>query len=371
MTSLWRAGLSACVVLLAGTVAAAADFPPPVEGDFVTRDFKFATGETLPELKIHYRTIGTPQRDTAGVIRNAVLLLHSTGNTGAAFLLPTFGGLLFGPGQPLDATRYFLILPDAIGHGKSSKPSDGLRARFPKYTYGDMVRAQHLLVTEGLKVSHVRLMLGASMGGMQCWMWGETYPEFADGLVALATVPAQIAGRSRVMRVMLMDAIRNDPAWKGGAYTEEPRVGLANAINYLMIMTSSPLQYMKENPTRDAADAWYAKEIAARLATADANDMLYQFDSSRDYDPTAKLDTITAPLLAINSADDLVNPPELGIMERLIARVEHGRFILVPTSGDTWGHPTHSRPLVWGKYVAEFLQTLPERSAAPGKPGQQ
>jgi homoserine O-acetyltransferase/O-succinyltransferase len=333
-------------------------FPTPVEADFVAREFTFASGETLPTLTLHYRTIGTPRRDASGVVRNAVLILHGTGGTGAGFLSQTFGGELFGQGQLLDATRYFIVLPDGIGHGKSSKPSDGLHARFPKYTYDDMVRSQHLLLTEGLHVNHLRLVLGTSMGAMHCWVWGEMYPDFVDGLVPLASVPTQIAGRNRVMRAMIMESITTDPAYKNGEYAEEPRQGLIGAIDILMMMTSSPIGWHKSGPTRDAADAWYADQLKRRLAANDANDMLYQFNASRAYDPSPNLEKITAHLLAINSADDVVNPPELGLMEPLIARVKHGRYVLLPTTEQTRGHGTHSMPVIWGKYLDEFLKEL-------------
>jgi len=338
--------------------ARAAEFPPAVEGDFVARDFRFASGETLPSLTLHYRTIGTPRRDGAGIVRNAVLILHGTGGTGAGFLSQTFGGELFGPGQLLDATRYFIILPDGIGHGKSSKPSDGLRARFPKYTYDDMVRAERAMLVDGLQVNHLRLVLGTSMGAMHCWVWGETFPDFADGLVPLASVPTQIAGRNRVMRKMIVDSITQDPEWKNGDYTQPPRKGLVGAVNLLMMMTSSPLQWHKSAPTRDAADKWYEDQIASRVAATDANDMLYQFNASRDYDPSPHLEKITAAVLAINSADDVVNPPELKLMEALMPRVKRGRYVLIPTSDQTRGHGTHSLPAVWGKYLAEFLKEL-------------
>ncbi len=334
------------------------DFPSPTEGDVTIRDFRFGTGETLPELRLHYRTIGTPRRDASGVVRNAVLILHGTGGSGAGFLSRTFGGELFGAGQLLDATKYFIILPDGVGHGKSSKPSDGLKAKFPKYTYDDMVRAQHAMLTDGLNVNHVRLVLGTSMGAMHCWVWGEMYPDFVDGLVPLASVPTEIAGRNRVMRQMIMDSITRDPAWKNGDYTEQPRQGLIGAINLLMMMTSSPLQWQKTAPTRDAADTWYADQIKSRLATTDANDMLYQFNSSRAYNPAPQLEKITTALLAINSADDVVNPPELGLMEKLMPRVKRGRYILIPTSDQTRGHGTHSLPAVWGSYLKQFLSEL-------------
>jgi homoserine O-acetyltransferase len=335
------------------------DVPAPVEGDFVARDFKFGTGDTIPDLNLHYRTIGTPKPDQAGIVRNAVLILHGTGGTGEGFLSRSFGGELFGPGQPLDATRYFIILPDGIGHGKSSKPSNGLHARFPKYTYDDMVRAQHTLLVDGLKVNHLRLVLGTSMGAMQSWVWGEMYPDFVDGLVPLASAPTAIAGRNRVMRRMITDSITQDPAWKNGDYTEQPRQGLVGALNLLMMMTSSPLQWHKAGPTRDAADTWYADQIKARFAANDANDMLYQFNASRDYDPSPGLEKITAAVLAINSADDVVNPPELGLMEPLIARVKRGRYILIPTSEETRGHGTHSLPAIWGRHLVDFMRDLP------------
>jgi homoserine O-acetyltransferase/O-succinyltransferase len=333
-------------------------FPAPVEGDFVAKNFQFGTGETLPELKLHYRTVGTPRRDAAGVVRNAVLILHGTGGTGAGFLSRTFGGELFGSGQLLDATRYYIVLPDGIGHGKSSKPSDGLHMRFPKYDYDDMVRAQHALLVDGLKVNHLRLVMGTSMGAMHCWVWGEMYPDFADGLVPLASAPVQIAGRNRVMRKMIMDSITRDPAWKNGEYTEPPKDGLVGAINILMMMTSSPLQWHKTSPTREAADKWYEDQIKSRLATTDANDMLYHYNASRTYDPSPHLEKITTALLAINSADDVVNPPELGIMEKMMPRVKRGRYVLIPTSDQTRGHGTHSLPAVWGKYLEEFLAQL-------------
>ncbi len=353
--------MSAVIALTSLNVApaaGAADFPAPTEGDFVARDFRFGSGETLPSVNLHYRTIGTPRRDGSGVVRNAVLILHGTGGTGAGFLSQTFGGELFGAGQILDATRYFIILPDGIGHGKSSKPSDGLHARFPKYTYDDMVRAQHTMLVDGLKVNHLRLVLGTSMGAMQCWVWGEMYPDFADGLVPLASAPTQIAGRNRVMRTMIMNSITHDPAWNNGDYSAPPHAGMAGAVNLLMMMTSSPIGWHTSGPTRDAADTWYAAQLKSRVAANDANDMLYQFNASRDYDPSPNLETITAHLLAINSADDVVNPPELGIMEKLMPRVKHGRYILLPTTELTRGHGTHSLPAIWGRHLAEFLNEL-------------
>jgi homoserine O-acetyltransferase/O-succinyltransferase len=359
-------------LIIAGGVAsparAQASLPAASEHDFVIRGFRFGSGETLPELKLHYRTLGTPRRDSAGVVRNAVMVLHGTGGSGAGFLSRSFGGELFGPGQLLDATQYFIILPDGIGHGQSSKPSDGLHARFPKYTYDDMVRAQHAMLVDGLNINHLRLVMGTSMGAMHCWAWGEMYPDFADGLVPLASAPTQIAGRNRVMRKMIMDSITHDPAWKNGDYTTPPHDGLVGAVNLLMMMTSSPLQWHKTAPTRDAADKWYEEQIVARVAATDANDMLYQYNASRDYDPSENLEKITAPLLAINSADDVVNPPELGIMERLMPRVKRGRYVLIPTSDQTRGHGTHSLPAVWGKYLADFLAELTPVSSSHQEP---
>src|SRR5256714_6879673 len=353
---------TAAVVLtfagLAAPARAQAPLPAATEGDFIARDFRFGSGETLPSLKLHYRTLGAARRDASGTVRNAVMVLHGTGGSGAGFLSRTFGGELFGPGQLLDAAKYFVILPDGIGHGQSSKPSDGLHARFPKYNYDDMVRAQHAMLVDGLRVSHLRLVMGTSMGAMHCWVWGEMYPDFADGLVPLASAPTQIAGRNRVMRKMIIDSITHDPAWKNGDYTAQPHDGLVGAINLLMMMTSSPLQWHKSGPTRDGADRWYEDQIASRVKSTDANDMLYQFDASRDYDPSSNLEKITAALLALNSADDVGNPPELGIMERMMPRGTHRKHVLIPTSDQTRGHGTHSLPAVWGMYLADFLKEL-------------
>jgi len=335
--------------------AAKTNYPAPVEGDYVIRDFRFKSGETLPELKLHYTTLGTPARDANGRVRNAVLIMHGTGGAGNQFLTEQFAGVLFGSGQLLDATKYFIILPDGIGHGKSSKPSDGLHARFPHYTYDDMVAAHYKLLTEKLGINHLRLVMGTSMGGMQTWVWGETYPDFMDALMPLASLPVEIAGRNRMMRRMIMNAIENDPAWEGGDYKTEPRAGLASAINILLLMGSSPLQWQKQAPTRDAADKFYEDRMKAQLARTDANDMLYQFNASREYNPSPKLETIKAPLLAINSADDLINPPELSIMEREIKRVKKGHYVLIPISDETRGHGTHSLPKIWQQYLKELL----------------
>jgi homoserine O-acetyltransferase/O-succinyltransferase len=330
---------------------------PVTEGDHVLRDFRFASGETLPELRIHYRTLGKFDG------RNAVLILHGTTGSGAQFMTDAFAGELFGPGQLLDARKYFIVLPDGIGHGKSSKPSDGMHARFPRYGYQDMVEAQYRLLREKLGVDHLRLVLGTSMGGMHTWLWGEQHPKFMDALMPLASLPVQIAGRNRMMRTMIMDAIRGDPAWNGGDYTAQPRQGLVTAIDVVMLMGSAPLPWQAQAPTRDAADKLYAEMLQKRLATADANDMLYAFDASRDYDPSPKLESIEAPLAAVNSADDEINPPELGILERQIQRVRRGKAVVLPITPETRGHGTHSLHALWKQHLAELLQRSGQMAA--------
>jgi homoserine O-acetyltransferase len=332
-------------------------FPAPVEADFVARNVRFESGDVTPEIRLHYRTVGRPITDADGVVRNAVLILHGTGGSGRGFLGEGYGGRLFGKGQLLDAERFFIILPDNIGHGQSSKPSDGLRMAFPKYRYTDMVRLQHRLVTEGLGLTHLHLVMGTSMGAMHSWMWGYMYPTFMDGLVPLASNPVEIAGRNRVWRKLLVDAIVSDPTWKDGHYAEPPR-GMASAIGFLLMATSVPLQWQKDFATREAADAWLADQIASRMKTMDANDTIYHFRASEDYDPSPRLGEIVAPLLAINSADDFVNPPELPMMQELVGRVKRGRFVLIPVSDETRGHGTHSRPQVFGLHLAEFLKSI-------------
>ena len=339
-----------------GMAAGWAQEPPAVQqGDYVAHDFHFRSGETLPELRLHYRTLGTPHRDAQGHVDNAVLILHGTGGAGTQFLAPYFAGVLFGPGQLLDAAKYYIVLPDDIGHGGSSKPSDGMRAHFPHYDYDDMVTAEHLLLTEGLHVDHLRLTMGTSMGWMHTWMWGETYPGFSDALMPLACLPVQIAGRNRMMRKMAMDAITRDPAWKDGDYTEQPP-GLRTSLEMLLIMGSSPLQMQEHEPTRDEADAFLEKFLDQHFATTDANDFLYAFNSSRNYDPSAKLGTIMVPVMAINSADDFINPPELNIMPGMIRRVPKGKFVLLPITDQTRGHGTHTMAAVWQSYLAELLR---------------
>jgi homoserine O-acetyltransferase len=345
------------LVFLTPHISAAQTFPQPVEGDFVVRNFTFASGETLPELTLHYRTIGSPRKDPDGVVRNGILILHGTGGSGGGFTGNAFGGQLFGKGQLFDAERYFIILPDNVGHGSSSKPSDGLRMKFPRYTYTDMVRLQHRLVTERLGLSRLHIVTGTSMGGMHTWMWGYMYPEFMDALLPLASNPVAIAGRNRVWRKALVDAIVTDPTWMNGNYSEPPR-GMASAIGFLLMATSVPLQWQKQYPTAKAADDFLQGQIASRMKSTDANDMIYYFRASEDYDPSPHLEKITAPLLAINSADDFVNPPELPMMETLITRVKNGRFILLPITDATRGHGTHSLPAIWGAQVGEFLKAV-------------
>jgi len=348
--------LFTALVLAEVLFAHAANYPAPVQGDYTVGDFKFQSGETLPDLRLHYMTIGTPVKDSAGVTRNAVLILHGTGGSGQQFLREQFADMLFGPGQLLDAAKYFIILPDGIGHGKSSKPSDGLHARFPSYTYDDMVLAHYRLLTEKLGVNHLRLVMGTSMGGMQSWVWGETYPDFMDALMPLASLPVQIAGRNRMQRRMVIDAIRNDPDWMHGEYKRQP--GSITTANYILtIMGSSPLQMQKQAPTRDAADSLLEQRIKALNAQTDVNDMLYQFEASRNYDPKPKLECIIAPLVAVNSADDEINPPELGILEQEIKRARHGRYILLPITDLTRGHGTHTIASIWKQYLAELLES--------------
>ena len=346
----------ACALFGAGALLAQQNpVLTPAEGDFVIKDFRFASGESLPELRLHYATFGRLERDARGSARNAVLILHGTGGTGRQFLRDVFAGVLFGPGQLLDTSRDYVILPDGIGHGRSSKPSDGLHARFPHYTYDDMVRAHYRLLTEHLGVNHLRLVMGTSMGGMQTWVWGETYPDFMDALMPLASLPVEIAGRNRTQRKMILDAIRTDPAWQNGEYSSQPR-GVTTALYILMIMGSAPLQWQKVAPTRVVADSILDDYVRARLAQTDANDMLYYFDASRFYNPAPNLERIVAPLVAVNSADDEINPPELGIMEREIRRVKRGRYVLIPISDKTRGHGTHTLAALWKDELARLLR---------------
>jgi homoserine O-acetyltransferase len=330
--------------------------PQVTEGDFVVKAFKFASGETLSELRIHYRTLGTPRKDAQGIVRNAVLIMHGTGGSGGGFATGRgFAGELFLPGQPLDATKYYIILPDDIGHGKSSKPSDGLRARFPRYGYQDMLTAEHALLTQGLGVNHLRLVMGTSMGGMHTWLWGERWPDFMDALMPLASVPSQITGRNRVWRRVVIDAIRNDPEWQGGNYTRQPQ-SARTAAQMLWLVSSNPILRERRSPTLAETDKEIDDYVANWLRTGDANDQLYALEASADYDPGPNLEKIKAPLVAINSADDLVNPPEIGVLEREIKRVPKGRAIMIPLSDKTAGHGTHTMAAVWKQYLIELLK---------------
>jgi homoserine O-acetyltransferase/O-succinyltransferase len=343
-------------LVTAQEAAPAGQAPAPSEGDFILRDFRFHSGESLPELHMHYYSFGKPIEDTSGRTTDAVLILHGTSGSGRQFLASQFAGVLFGPGQLLDVKHYFVILPDNIGHGKSSKPSDGLHAHFPQYDYDDMVRAQHELLEKGLGVNHLRLVMGTSMGCMHSWVWGETFPDFMDALMPLACLPVEIAGRNRIWRKMIMDGIRQDPQWNNGEYTTEPRAGLEIAADLLLMAVGAPLVMDKNWPTRAAADNYlgdYMKRVTAML---DANDLLYALNASRNYDPSPFLDKISKPVMFINSADDFVNPPELGIAEREIKKVKNARFVLLPISSQTHGHGTHTDAAVWQQYLKELLE---------------
>lgn len=329
----------------------------PYKDDFFElKNFKFSDGSTLDSIKLHYYYVGKPHLDKQGSVDNAILIMHGTGGSGENFLTENFAGQLFKAGQVLDANKYFIILTDAIGHGKSSKPSDGLKMKFPAYTYDDMVDANYLLLTKHLNVSHARLVMGTSMGGMQTWVWGYRYPDFMDALMPLASLPIEIAGRNRMIRKMILDAIKDDPNWENGNYKDEPILGLKHALNLLMMMSSVPLQWQKEAPTKETAELFLQNWLAKAQKGKDANDMIYQFDASRKYDPSPYLQKIKAPLLAINSADDQVNPPELKVLDTAIIKVQKGRFILLPITSGTRGHGTHSLPKIWGIYLKEFLE---------------
>ena len=342
-------------LVAAASEISAADYSAPAEGDYTIRDFKFASGEILPELRIHYRTLGKAEKDAQGETRNAVLITHGTTGSGAQFIRPEFAGELFGKDQPLDATKFFIVLPDGIGHGKSSKPSDGMHAKFPRYGYIDMVEAQYRLLTDGLGVNHARLVMGTSMGGMHTWLWGEAHPDFMDALMPLASLPTQISGRNRAWRRMIIDAIRNDPAWSGGEYKTQPP-SLRTTAEMLWFMSSNPVLRQKEAPTLRDADDKIDKFVADYLKTGDANDVLYAIEASQDYDPGPNLEKIRATLLAINSADDLINPPELGILEREIPRLPHGRAIVIPLSDKTRGHGSHTIAALWKDELAKLLK---------------
>ncbi|MEO8007993.1 MAG: alpha/beta fold hydrolase [Betaproteobacteria bacterium] len=349
-----REGIRGSFFLFLAVAAQAAPYPEPVHGDFLLHNFYFASGEVLPELRLHYFTLGTPARNASGRITNAVLLLHGTNGRGTGFLNDSFAGELFGSGQPLDAGRWFVIVPDSIGHGKSSKPSDGLRAKFPHYGYTDMVEAQHRLVTEGLGVDHLRLVVGVSMGGMHAWMWAEKYPLLMDAALPIACLPVQISGRNRMERRLIVDAIRNDPEWKGGDYDKQPQ-GLVTALRMVAISAGSTKQFYLEAPTQEATDRLLDRMVQQRMQNTDANDLLYAWDASRDYDPAPALQNIRAAVTAVNFEDDERNPPELGIMERAIKRVAQGKYVLVPASERTRGHVSPGYANLWKDYLLELL----------------
>jgi homoserine O-acetyltransferase len=328
---------------------------PTVDHVTVLKDFRFGTGETLPQLKLHYLTLGTPHRNAAGHVDNAILLLHGTGGNAHSLMSPVFSNVLFGPGQPLDITKYFIILPDDIGHGESSKPSDGLHMHFPAYDYDDMVRSQRMMLDE-MKIDHLRLILGTSMGCMQSFVWGETYPGFTDALAPFACLPVPLAGRNRMMRYMAIEGIKLDPAWMDGEYKTEPAMGLRNANEMIMIMGSSPLQMQKNLPTRELAEKYVDTYLARVAVSTDANDLIYYVNASRNYDPSPRLEEIKTPVLWINSADDYINPPELGIAEKMVKRMPNARFILLPITDATRGHGTHTVAAIWKDYLVEFLK---------------
>ncbi|MEY2409499.1 MAG: homoserine O-acetyltransferase/O-succinyltransferase [Verrucomicrobiota bacterium] len=332
-----------------------ADVPMPRANDFVLRDFQFQSGEKLSEVRMHYITFGTLRRDDKGTVRNAVMVLHGTTGSSAQFLGTNFAGRLFGAGQLLDAARYFIIIPDNLGHGKSSKPSDGLHMRFPKYGYRDMVEAQYRLLNEGLQVNHLRLVIGTSMGGMHTWIWGESHPDFMDALMPLACLPAEISGRNRVWRRMIIDSIRNDPGWNGGEYEQQPN-GVKVAHEVLYFMGSNPRQRWKDAPTLVQADQQLDAYVGNAMKKLDANDVLYALEASRDYNPGPGLEKIRAPLVAVNFADDLINPPEIGLLEREIKRVAHGKAVIIAESERTRGHGTHTLAELWKRHLGSLLR---------------
>ena len=351
--SLWLATLLACASSVSAQTAPTYTGTP---GDYIAQDFHFGSGESLPELKLHYLTLGTPHRDAQGHVDNAVLLLHGTGGNAHTLFNPVFSTVLFGPGQPLDIAHYYLIFPDDIGHGDSSKPSDGLRMKFPHYDYDDMVRSQHQMLLDGLHVDHLRLILGTSMGCMQSFVWGETYPGFSDALMPLACLPVQIAGRNRMMRYMAIENIEHDPAWKNGDYTTEPEEGLRTANELLLIMGSAPLVMQKADPTRAQSEAYVDKVLARLDEHTDANNFIYYFDASRNYDPSQHLDRIKVPVMWINSADDFINPPELGIAEKMVHTMPNAKFVLLPITDQTRGHGTHTIASIWQDYLVQLLK---------------
>lgn len=348
-------GLLVLAFTAGSAIAQETNFPPPKPGDYTIHDFHFENGQSLSEIHMHYLTFGHPRRDQHGVVRNAVMILHGTTGSSAQFLLPEFADELYGPGQPLDVRHYYLIIPDNLGHGQSSKPSDGLRARFPHYGYRDMIEAQYRLLTEGLHVNHLRLIMGTSMGGMHAWLWGEIHPDFMDALMPLGSLPMQISGRNRVWRRVIIDGIRDAPDWDNGNYQTEPS-GLRIAAEMLFFMGENPVMRLKEMPTLKQSDEVLDRYVARVMTNLDANDVMYAFAASEDYDPEPDLGKIKARLVAINSADDLINPPELRVLERDIKRVKHGKAIVIPYSDKTVGHGSHTKAVLWKKYLVRLLR---------------
>jgi homoserine O-acetyltransferase len=341
-----------------GPTPASARTWPTHEQDVALKDFHFRDGAVLPSLTMHVTTLGAPHRNARGQVDNAVMVLHGTGGTGKQFLSPQFADELYGPGQPLDITHYFIILPDNIGHGGSSKPSNGMRMHFPKYDYADMIEAQHRMLTEGLGITHMRLIMGTSMGCMMSFMWGEMYPDFESALMPLACEPIEIAGLNRMWRQMVIDGIEKDPAWNGGNYTREPEQGLRTAASILVIAGGAPLYLQKTYPTRTAASAYAEGRVAEGIKHLDANDLIYQLDSSRNYNPWPQLERIKVPLTWINSADDFINPRNLPVPAEALKRMPTAKFRLIPETVETHGHGTHT----WAKFWKADLSALLERS---------
>ncbi len=348
-----RAALILASVTGVSVTAMAADYPAPRQGDWVAKDFKFHTGEVMPELKLHYTTVGEATGEP-------VLVLHGSGGSAASMLTPSFAGELFGPGQPLDAKKYYIIIPDGIGHGKSSKPSDGMKTAFPKYDYADMVDAQYRLVTEGLGIKHLRLVIGNSMGGMHSWLWAERYPAFMDALVPMASQPTEMAARNWMLRRIMLDTIRNDPDYKDGNYTSQPRMMKYAIVAYGIASAGGTLAYQALAPTAAAADKMIDERLAAPV-TADANDFIYQWEASHDYNPSAGLEKIEATVLAINAADDERNPPETGVTAEAMKRIKHGSLYLIPASSLTRGHLTTGNAKFYAEQLRQLLQSAPQR----------
>ncbi len=348
-----RAALS-LIFAMTSFAAPAADYPAPKQGDFVAKDFKFHTGEVMPELKLHYTTVGEPTG-------KPVLVLHGTGQSAANMLTPAFAGELFGPGQPLDASKYYVIIPDALGHGKSSKPSDGLKTAFPKYNYEDMVDAQYRLIREGLGLTHLRLVTGNSMGGMNAWIWAEKYPDLMDAVVPMAAQPTAMAARNWMLRRMMLETIRNDPDYNNGNYAAQPRMMKYAIVAFGIATAGGTLAYQSLAPTAEKADKMVDERLATPI-TADANDFIYQYQASHDYNPSQGLERIEAMLLAINAADDERNPLETGVTAAAMKRVKNGRLYLIPASAETRGHATTGNAAFYKEQLKELLQTAPQRA---------